>query len=359
MDNQYLITKSNYFIMHSSYDLSIEEQKIILTLASMVQPEDDEFKAYKFKIKDFMNLLNVKDQSKYTEIPRMTKGLMKKVFEIHEGNKIIQTAWLSGAVYEKGSGEVELKFSSYLKPYMLQLKDKFTQYQLANILSMKSKYSPRIYEILKCNQFKKQGFIVIELDELRKLLKAEDIYPLYADFKRYILLRTKKELQKLSDICFDFEEIKTGRKVTAVKFYIHSKNKAHREITATREPLEGQLTISLVKDESFTFVKQLFKVEQLSDEEVTKILDVAEGDVSKVRKAYFAFVGSARTQKINNIVGWIIKAIKEDWSPVRSKDRQSPKKGIHNFKQRDDWNFEELERLEEQYQLKKLKDSDF
>ena len=40
--------------MNSSYDLSLEEQKIILTLASMVQPNDEEFKPYIFKISDFM-----------------------------------------------------------------------------------------------------------------------------------------------------------------------------------------------------------------------------------------------------------------------------------------------------------------
>lgn len=154
MDKNYLVTKSNYFIMNSSYDLSLEEQKVILTLASMVQPEDEDFKPYKFRIADFMDLLGVEDKSKYTQIPNITKELMKKVFEIQEGNKMIQTSQLSGAVYENGSGEVELTFSSYLKPYMLKLNSMFTQYKLANILSMKSKYSPIIYEILKCNEFK-------------------------------------------------------------------------------------------------------------------------------------------------------------------------------------------------------------
>ena len=206
----------------ASYDLSLEEQKIILTLASMVQPEDEDFKPYKFRISDFMELLGVEDKSKYTQIPKLTKELMKKVFEIHEGNKLIQTAWLSGAVYEKGSGEVELTFSSYLKPYMLQLRSMFTQYKLANILSMKSKYSPRIYEILKCNEFKKQGFIEIEIEDLRKLIKAYDVYPKYNDFKRHVIERSKKELNKISDICFEFEEIKTGRKVTSLKFHIKS-----------------------------------------------------------------------------------------------------------------------------------------
>jgi len=84
-----------------------------------------------------MKLLGVENKSKYVVIPKITKELMKKVFEIEEGKKLIQTAWLSGAMYEKGTGYVELTFSSYLKPYMLKLNNMFTQYKLSNILSMK------------------------------------------------------------------------------------------------------------------------------------------------------------------------------------------------------------------------------
>ena len=150
----------------------------------MVQPEDEEFKSYKFRIADFMKLLGVENKSKYVVIPKITKELMKKVFEIEEGKKLIQTAWLSGAMYEKGTGYVELTFSSYLKPYMLKLNTMFTQYKLSNILSTKSKYSPRLYEILKCNEVKKQKYIEIDIHELRKLMRCDLIYPLYADFKR-------------------------------------------------------------------------------------------------------------------------------------------------------------------------------
>ena len=238
MDENYLVTKSNYFIMNSHYDLSFQEQKIILTLASMVQPEDTEFKEYKFKIKDFIKLLGMQDQSKYTEVPKITKELMKKVFEIKEGKDIIQLAWLSSARYKTGEGTVILKFDSNLKPYMLQLNSVFTNYKLANILSMKSKYSPRIYEILKCNEYKKQGYLELEISELRKLLKTEKIYPLYNDLKRKIIEKAQKELKKLTDISFEFEEIKTGRKVTSLKFYINTnktKNKADEEACSTLE----------------------------------------------------------------------------------------------------------------------------
>lgn len=342
MDKNYLVTKSNYFIMNCSYDLSLEEQKLILTLASMVQPSDEEFKAYNFKIADFIELLGVETQTKYTEIPKITKELMKKVFEIQEGNTLIQVAWLSSARYEKGSGMVTLKFSPDLKPYMLQLKEKFTQYQLANILSMKSKYSPRIYEILKCNEFKKQGYIKIEIDELRKLLKADTVYPKYNDFKRYIIERTQKELSKLSDISFEFEEIKTGRKVTSIKFYIqknkltiNNKSKDINEIAidsitdidSDNNKLESdiELIVNMMKDHSIT------------PSDALKIYNSANGDLNYIFKLYNYF----KDRNADNFVGLMIKMVK----PGEFKE---PKKSIKktkfdNFKGRE-YDYEDLER---------------
>ncbi|WP_415294028.1 replication initiation protein, partial [Clostridium perfringens] len=311
MEKNYLVTKSNYFIMNSSYDLSLEEQKIILTLASMVQPNDEEFKPYIFKISDFMELLGVNTKTKYTEIPKITKDLMKKVFEIEEDDVIIQTAWLSSATYKKGSGIVELEFSPKLKPYMLKLNSMFTQYKLANILSMKSKYSPRIYEILKCNEFKKQNFVEIKITELRRLLKAENIYPLYSDFKRYIIIRTKKELKKLSDIWFEFEEIKTGRKVTSIRFYIYSNNIENgKKVYNFKE--EDAITLidtqDLSEDDKIFELYNLFKEYKIGFESIKNILFNANGDIEKVKKVYEC----SKTQDINNFVGFMISMVKKD-----------------------------------------------
>lgn len=347
MDKNFVVTKSNYFIMNSSYDLSLEEQKLILTLASMVQPNDEEFKPYLFKISEFMELLGVENQSKYTEIPKITKELMKKVFEIQEGNTLIQTAWLSGVRYEKGSGMVTLKFNPDLKPYMMQLSTVFTQYKLANILSMKSKYSPRIYEILKCNEFKKQGYIEIEVIELRKLLRAEDIYPLYADFKRFVIQRTQKELKKLSDIDFDFEEIKTGRKVTILKFYIKANkskllskpllvpNNADSEVCATKE---GKTTNEGEKcsTELINEIKSIFK-EDITGLQAKSILDTAKGDINIIKKKYKY---SETVPQIDNIVGWIIKAIKDDYQPPKGKVKAG---GFNDYEQRV-YDFDNLEK---------------
>lgn len=224
MEKDYIVSKSNHFIINSSYDLSLEEQRIILILASMVQPKDKEFEEYTFKISEFIKKIGIKDQKKYSSLPLITKELMKKVFEIRTEGEILQMSWLSIAKHNLGNGTVTLGFSPYLKPYLLELKDHYTNYKLSNILQMKSKYSPRLYELLKMNQFNKKGF-EIEVSELRKLFKAENIYERYNDFKKRILEKSQVELEKYSDIKFQFEEIKLARTVVSIRFFVFENTK--------------------------------------------------------------------------------------------------------------------------------------
>lgn len=335
MDENYLVTKSNYFIMNSNYDLSLQEQKIILTLASLVRRDDEEFKSYNFKISEFMELVGVEDKSKYTEIPKITRELMKKVLEIHEGNTLLQVAWLNSARYEKGSGIVTLKFSPDLKPYMLQLKEKFTQYQLANILTMKSKYSPRVYEILKCNEFKKQGYIEIEIEELRKLLRTEGMYQQYQDFKRKIIIQTQKELKEKTDISFDFEEIKTGRKVTSLKFYIHANKtkkvnapKVADEVSADHEetPLD---TLEQRINQTLEILE--YKKNKVNPSEALSIIGSINGDMDILKKTY----EYCKDKQIDNFVGYIIKIAKSIKDGSFNEPKKSYKKtGFNNFEPR-------------------------
>jgi len=152
MKKNNLVSKSNDLI-NQKYDLSLNEQKIILTLASMVQPNDNNFKIYKMEIKDLANLFEIKDKSIYRKIREIIKNLKNKGFTIErENGNILDINWLSSAEYFTGKGYVELELSSKLRPYLLQLKKIYTSYKLENILSLKSKYSIRIYEILKSNE---------------------------------------------------------------------------------------------------------------------------------------------------------------------------------------------------------------
>lgn len=306
MEKDYIVTKSNKLIT-CNYDLSLQEQKIILTLASMVQPQDTEFKEYEFKIKEFIKLLDVKDQSKYTELPKITKELKKKVFEIKEGTDIIQVSWLGGVRYKTKEGLLILSLDKGLKPYMLELKELYTSYKLENVLSLKSKYSIRIYEVLKSNLFKKQ--VEIELEELKSMVGAkEKAYSIYNNFKNRVLTKAQEEINSKTDISFECKEIKTGRKVTSIRFIIKQNKNARNEIAVTStETIKGQQTIEDINN--INIVKAI--INNINDDGALAIFNVAGGDVEKIKEKYSII---SKFKKVTNLTGAMIQAIKEDWT---------------------------------------------
>lgn len=335
MKKDYLVTKANTLIT-ASYDLSLQEQKLILTLASMVQPNDEEFKEYEFKIKDFMELLGVETQTKYTEIPKITKELMKKVFEIKEGNDIVQLSWLSSARYKVGEGLVILKFDSSLKPYLLQLKKLYTSYKLENILSLKSKYSLRLYEILKSQQFKK--YWEVDLEELKKIIGAlEKSYLVYQNVKNRIILKAQQELKEKTDISFDFEEIKTGRKVTSIKFHIYNN---HINLSNN---LKKTNDISIIPEDETQNINKVLDImeNKISFSEAKTIYNTANGNLNLINKIYTY----SKTQVIKkSLVGFMISMISlgEFKEPIKN-NNEINYNGFNNFKART-YDYDDLEK---------------
>lgn len=341
MNKDYIVTKSNTLVT-ANYDLSLQEQKLILTLASMVQPNDEEFKEYEFKIKEFMELLGVDTKTKYTEIPKITKELMKKVFEIREGQDIVQLSWLSSARYKTGNGVVVLKFDSSLKPYMLQLKELYTSYKLENILSLRSKYSLRLFEVLKSNQFKKVW--IVELDELKKILGVtEKSYSVYQNIKNRIVIQAQKELKEKTDIEFDFEEIKTGRKVTSLKFYIHSnktKNKNTKAIDEVSVTIEEDFEVDITSE-----IKNIIKStcnEHISEKAANEIYKVAldNKNYNNALELIKEVAQYSLTQNIKaSFVGWFKTMVRNYEKPIK----KSKQLKFDNFKGRD-YDYDDLEK---------------
>lgn len=232
-----LVTKSNLLI-EANYKLGVVEQKIILCLASNINPADSDFKTYTLPIKEFTNLLGLKGTPKYTELRQITKELMQKVFEVRIDKKVIQVSWLSYVAYNETEGAIDIRFDPFLRPYLLELKKEFTSYKLENIIKLKSSYSIRIYELLK--QYEKLQERTFHLTSLRKMLGAEDIYPAYGNFKQRVLVPAQKELKMKTDISFEIEEVKKGRKVEKIKFLISStRNQKSKQLDLFHENLEG------------------------------------------------------------------------------------------------------------------------
>lgn len=220
-----LVVQSNSLI-ESSYTLSVSEQKIILSVVSMINPGDADFAPYTFRITDFMALAGIEDQTAYKRIRDFSKGLLEKVIEIRSPKSVLYVNWFSSVKYY--DGHVEIKVSPELKPYYLGLKEKFTQYQIKHIMQLKSFYSIRVYELLK--QYEKLNDRTFELSKLKTLLGVKGkTYSLYANFKNKVIKVAQEELTEKADLTFTFEEIKRRKKVEQIKFSIFKNNGKDRK----------------------------------------------------------------------------------------------------------------------------------
>ncbi|OAK08708.1 initiator RepB protein [Bacillus wiedmannii] len=230
-----IVSKSNTLIEANSR-LNLVEQKMLLCLASNIEPSDRDFKTYTFPIKQFHDLLGLSGSTKYTELSKITKELVSKVIEIRIGEELIQVSWLSSAIYNKNKGTIDLRFDPLLKPFLLELSSKFTSYRLANVVKLKSTYAIRIYELLK--QYENIKERTISLENLRYYLDAIDVYPNYANFKQRVLKPSQKELNQKTDISFEFEEIKLGRKVQKIRFIIRSQKRKDTDLAHFEKKLD-------------------------------------------------------------------------------------------------------------------------
>lgn len=232
----YIVVKGNELIQKNRFELSLTEQKTVAYICSMIQPmqkSESGFQLeYDFNIREYCKICDIAYDSgkNYTFVKDTLKKLRDKSMwlTLPDGSETT-VGWLAKATTNKKSGIAHIKLDEDMVPYLFDLKQKFTQYQLYNVLGMKSAFSVRIYELMKSYSFRHT--IIFELNELKELLMVEHVksYVNYKDFRVKVLEKAQTEINELTDINIEFEPIKTGRKVTSIKFIIEEKFKNSRK----------------------------------------------------------------------------------------------------------------------------------
>lgn len=212
-----LIVKSNSFIQ-AKYNLSIYEQRIILKLSSLIDKGDEEFKQYKLKISEFGREFGFKVD--YKKLKKTLINLIETSVEIKHEGKWRAFSLLAGAEECEEKGCLILRFSPMMKPFLLQLKENFTKYNLKYVKNLNNKYSFRIYELLKQYQLISKRKITIT--ELLDYLKVDEksSYNNYRELNRIILKPVKEDINSHTDLGIDYKKIKLGNKVIAIEFLI-------------------------------------------------------------------------------------------------------------------------------------------
>ena len=246
-DEKSLVVRQSNELIEASYKIaSVGEGRLIRMLIAQITSSDEDFKTYRITVADFARFFGLSKESNsvYELIKKSADELAGRRIMLEKNGNWLRLNWLSYAEYKKGSGYIEVRFDKALKPYLLDLKTHFTQYELEKVVYFKSGYAMRLFELLKKEQFKADGKGYFkrsfEYDELRGLLGIDKKeYEFFKDFRVNVVQVATKEINANPDISIiKVDYPKTGRKVSHIVFHCEKAKQLQLDIDEPEPTLE-------------------------------------------------------------------------------------------------------------------------
>ena len=136
-----------------------------------------------------------------------------------------------------------------------------------------------------------------------------------------------------------YEPVKSGKggKVYGITFYVELNSGKDKKKLETKKRAKNLLLVKMKKFEMYVQVKELIK-ESVSIKDIKSICETAEYDFEKIQTAYHI---AELAGHIENLVGFMIKAIKEGYATPVKKEKKNQ---FNNFEQRQ-YDFDEYEKV--------------
>ena len=227
-----IVKKHNELVRSKINIASKTASRVLACLIACIRHDDTQFKeTYSVPIS---NYLQDEGGMIYRQAREACKELVGATVETvwpdpdnPDGDPIlILFPFFSSIKYRKGI--VQAKFNPEMSVLLLQLRKRFTQYNLIEYLNLPSIYSQRLFEILK--SWARTPEVILSVAELHRLLDTPASFK--ADFRQFrvhVLEKAYKDIHDKTSLRFEWEPIKAGRSVEAIRFLFAPDRKAIAE----------------------------------------------------------------------------------------------------------------------------------
>jgi|LNAP01.1.fsa_nt_gb plasmid replication initiation protein len=228
--------KERWVTMHNAlaragHGLTLSEKRVIaLAISSLdsatTPPNVAAPPRTKITAADYAEVFGVSADAAYEQLQGAAKHLFERKLTFYDaankrGGKSLEPTkkvmrWVGQADYHKGEGWVELYWWPALIGALMGLKKNFTSYQLKQTTALRSVYSWRLLELL--TRFKQTGWAQFDIEDFLVSMDAPPSLSDFAQVKRRIIIPAVTELVVKDGWSISWLPIKTGRKVTAIRF---------------------------------------------------------------------------------------------------------------------------------------------
>ncbi|WP_099045222.1 RepB family plasmid replication initiator protein [Leuconostoc citreum] len=189
----------------------------------------------------------VNDNDKNSRFKQAIEKMQKQAFfqikkEQDKGFKFVSIVPIPYVEWTDYNDEVKIEFHREIMPYLINLKNNFTQHALSDIAELNSKYAIILYRWLSMNYNQYEHYSVkggrreeqiesyrnpkIGIRELREMTDTVNEYQRFDRFESYILKNSLKEINDHTTFNVTHEKVKKGRSIDSIIFHITKKQVA-------------------------------------------------------------------------------------------------------------------------------------
>ena len=292
-------------ITTARYEYSELQLDIFLYLLSILK-KDNQNGVYEIVVKDLSAITG--KEYRYGYLRKATEEMGSRMFEISTPKRLEQLWMFQRVAYVLGEGRIEVEFANPIKPYLFDLKDNFTSFQLYAALRLGSKYAKRIYAL--CSQWKDKGQTpTFGLDELKKMLhllddKGNEQYKPFSMFKKFVLDESVKQINQRTDLEIGYVLQKRGRSFNSVTFTVKPQPLAI-VLPLKDQPAKMGSTPTGVSDNQYQNTRLLLEKWNIKRADVVNQIMNSTELIQEVNKfAYELQTGKVKVEK--NVAGYLL-----------------------------------------------------
>ncbi|MBZ1517260.1 RepB family plasmid replication initiator protein [Leuconostoc mesenteroides] len=298
--------------------------------------------------RELFAFFKVNDNDKHSRFKQAIERMQKQAFfqikkEHDKGFKFVSIVPIPYVEWTDYNDEVKIEFHREIMPYLINLKNNFTQHALSDIAELNSKYAIILYRWLSMNynQYEHYSFKggrrqdqidsyrnpEISIRDLREMTDTIDEYLDFRNFEKRILKNGIEEITNHTTFNVTYEKVKKGRSIDSIVFHITKKQVAddssykqddpvYIEGKIRQEETEDMLTVKAIKSPYTKLLMEQFLLSYIDLTDTT----ILSGLQKNVYPLY---------DELKELRG--LKGVKEHLAYIRDKQDDYSKKNIAKY----------------------------
>jgi plasmid replication initiation protein len=214
-------------VTRSAHGLTLPEKRFIAAALAKTDSTDarglmdQQMQTVKLSAMEYSETFGITLDAAYQQLQAGAEELQKPKLVVERpgrrGTVREVRSWVITGKYAKGEGTVEVRWHPDIVPFLFGLRKEFTTYKLRHAAALRSVYSWRLFECLK--SWQGAGRYSPTIEEFQDAMDASPTYR--ANFKALrerVIEPAVKELREKNGMIVKWSPIKSGRKVTALRF---------------------------------------------------------------------------------------------------------------------------------------------